>query len=340
MGAACDADLMAATRDICRAGNLCQRSRCGDAYVDAMATPAETCDDGNTTAGDGCSATCTLEMSTTPPTGFRLTSLKIVSPRITVVPFIGCADATENKVAGMFSVNASLAQALSPTTVTTSYGDVGTYSLHIVDLFRPLNTTAMTTPNDLQTNPTCVDGTPDTCTPAAVPDVVMSIANNRTTGTCFTPVAAEVNTRAGTPATYTPAVNTVSAPCFSTDPRTLTINVSGIAIPLTDAQIHATYAGGAPPTTLVSGVVRGFLSERAAADILLPATLPLVGGTSLYTHLQAANRTTTNTAGMTIGDGCNISGGTNEDDADMNGTTRGFWFFLNFTAERVNWTGP
>lgn len=31
--------------------------RCGDGVI----APAETCDDGNTTAGDGCSATCTIE---------------------------------------------------------------------------------------------------------------------------------------------------------------------------------------------------------------------------------------------------------------------------------------
>jgi hypothetical protein len=49
---------------------------------------------------------------------------------------------------------------------------------------------------------------------------------------------------------------------------------------------------------------------------------------------------TTNSMGATVNDGCNRGGGTHENDADMNGGVRGFWFFLNFTAERVTWTGP
>jgi hypothetical protein len=56
--------------------------------------------------------------------------------------------------------------------------------------------------------------------------------------------------------------------------------------------------------------------------------------------LQAGNRSVSNTAGMTIADSCNLGGSTSEDDADMNGTARGFWFFLNFRASLATWTGP
>lgn len=43
--------------------------------------------------------------------------------------------------------------------------------------------------------------------------------------------------------------------------------------------------------------------------------------------------------GERVPDGCNVGGGTHEDDADMNGSVRGFWFFLNFVAEEITWTG-
>ena len=39
--------------------SACGLSRCGDGFLDTGA--GEVCDDGNTTPGDGCSATCTIE---------------------------------------------------------------------------------------------------------------------------------------------------------------------------------------------------------------------------------------------------------------------------------------
>ena len=69
--------------------------------------------------------------------------------------------------------------------------------------------------------------------------------------------------------------------------------------------------------------------------------LPVVGGDPLYSLLQAGNRSVMNSAGMSIADSCNVSGGAHEDDADtLPGGTRGFWFFLNFEAELITWTGP
>ncbi len=338
VGAACDRDGMPATRDICRAGNACLASSCGDGFPDPGATPAEQCDDGNRANNDGCSATCTIETAT-PPTGFRITQLRLISPRITVaVPLGGCQDITDN-CPSLFggcqadSVNTLLANALNPT--STMNGD---YSLHIVSLFRPYSTTTATTPADIHVNAACMEmPTPDACGPdATAPNVVMSSVTNTTMGACFTPVAAEVNTRAGTPASYTPGVNTVTGPCFLSDPEMLMIDIGGIAVPLRDATLAATYSGTMPSSRrLVSGVVRGFLSEADAIAATLPASLPLVGGDPLYEHLQAGNRTV-----MMHTDGCNVGGGTNEDDADMNGTTRGFWFFLNFTAEEITWSGP
>lgn len=57
VGGACGAG---PARQICLA-NACVASVCGDRFLDAGATPAEECDDGNTRSGDGCDGACTLE---------------------------------------------------------------------------------------------------------------------------------------------------------------------------------------------------------------------------------------------------------------------------------------
>jgi hypothetical protein len=276
-----------------------------------------------------------------PPTAFRFVTLQLISPRITMdVPFGGCQDVTQN-CASVFggcvadSVSTNFANALNPTSAPN-----GTYSLHLIELFRPLSPAAASTPVELHRNAQCVEApTPDSCGPAPVPNLATSNANNLGAATCFTPAAADVNARAGTPAMYSPTANTVGAPCFISDAGNLTIPFLGIDLPLTNARVAATY-WGSPPSSLVSGLIVGFLSEAAAADIILPATLPVLGGESLYQHLQAGNRAVSNSAGTTIADGCNVGGGAHEDDADLDGTVRGFWFFLNFTADAVTWTGP
>jgi cysteine-rich repeat protein len=340
-GTACDADMMPATRDICRM-RACRRSLCGDGYVDMGATPPEQCDDGNTSNGDGCSATCTRESMTIPPTGFRVNSLRLISPRIVVnVPLGGCQDITDNCARVLAScvadsINTQIANSLRP----MSAG--GTYSLHVVNVFNPLSPASMTSPLDIHLNAACMEApTPDACSPdMMMPDVVMTTANNLSSGTCYTPVASEVNGRRGTSTvTYTPTANTVSAPCYVTDEATLTVTVSGISIPLRRARVSATYNPGASPTTLASGVVTGFLTSEDAARIRLPTTLPApLGGAPLYTVLQTGGAPVM-VDGMTVNGGCNVGGGVAEDDRDtLPDGTRGFWFFLNFTGERITWT--
>jgi cysteine-rich repeat protein len=334
-GTLCDRDTDPGTRDICNMTTAtCVASVCGDGYTDTGASPPEECDDGNTTAGDGCSPTCEMEAAV-PPTGFRIRTMRLISPRIVAqIPLGGCQDITDDcpRVFGGCvedGVNTLLQTALNP----TSMG--GDFDLHIVELFSPLNPAAATSPTELHLNPMCTEGMPHSCGPdPTMPDTVSGTATNLSSGTCYTPDPAEVDARAGDPATYgPPTANTVGGPCYSANIPSITVEISGISIPLTDATIAATYSGGSPPATLVSGTITGFLSEEDAVAVMLPSDLPVVGGDPLYEHLQAGNRTVMGTV-----DGCNLGGGTHEDDADMNGTTRGFRFFLNFTAEVVDWT--
>ena len=348
VGSVCDADMMPGTRDICRAGGMCRRSTCGDGFVDPGAAPVESCDDSNSVSGDGCSSVCATEMAM-PPTVFRMVDLDLVSPRIVLdVPLGGCQDITVNCARAGFlgcqsdGINTLLQNAV---TMDEDMPADGLFDLSVVSAFRPLAPATATTPVDFYIGADCSTATPSSCAPGTA-SVVNSGATNMAGGaTCFTPVAADVNTRAGAPAAYAPAANTVTGPCFISDQETIMITLSGIVIPLERARISATYSGS-PPTQLVSGVITGFLSERAAADTLLPATLPLVGGDPLYSVLQAGGRSVMNSAGMTIASACNIneagSGNVAEDDADnvTGPATRGFWFYLNFRATLATWTGP
>lgn len=271
------------------------------------------------------------------PTAFRITSLDLISPRVVYnIPFRGCRDLTETPTnipfSGPFSVNMALQD------------EIDSYGLNIVNLFRPLQPSVATSPLDVHFNADCMMGMMrDTCGPNMMPDLVMTTANNTSVGTCYTPVAADVNTRAGTPAMYMPPVNTVSGPCFASSETSLsvTFDVSGspLVVPLQRARVAATYSGS-PTSSLVTGVVTGFITDRDAADATV--TLPFIGTVRLYEMLQAGNRSTTDSMGRTVNDTtCNLGGGPMEDDGDtitMGGSpVRGFWFFLNFEADLADW---
>ena len=74
-------------------------------------------------------------------------------------------------------------------------------------------------------------------------------------------------------------------------------------------------------------MISGFLSEADAQAAILPASLPLVGGDTLYSHLAA---------GGAPGSGCSSS----RDDRDTYMGTVGFWVYMNFTSDLANWIGP
>jgi cysteine-rich repeat protein len=302
---------------------------CGDGAI----LGEEQCDDGNTTSGDGCSNACELEGA------FRITQLNLVSPRIVATVFTICQDITSNAPSIMGnpigpSVNSLYSEAIGP----VSSG--GAYSLHMVPLLSPLDPGTPTSQLIFHLDATCQEGSPlDSCDPGESPTIFTEGATNLTDGTCFTPVVADVNTRTGTPAAYVPTANTVGAQCFYSEQGELLVDVYGLAVPLHHAHMAATYTGS-PVDGLVSGVITGFLPETVAADLVFAEADPILGGQRLYSTFQAGDRTVLDSLGASIPDGCNIGGGTHEDDADVVDDVTGFWFFLNFTAEQVNWTVP
>jgi cysteine-rich repeat protein len=272
---------------------------CGNGVVEA----GEQCDDGNTTSGDGCSSTCQKEIVAT---AFRLSDLDLRDPHV-FVNFIGCRDVTDTQLAG-FSVNNSL-----QTSITTDGSDPDTLlDLSIVLVFRPLGQSSATSPVEIHFADCTSPMSTTTCT-TGMGQTIKATATNMTGGQCLAALA-------GTTHPYTPAITNATAPCFVTNPVTVTINLGGIPITLNDARLAATYVGS-PATSLTNGLLMGFISQTDAENTIIPTTFPLVGGMPLSSLL---------------------AGGMNAcptySDMDTDNGVAGWWFYLNYPATKVPWT--
>jgi cysteine-rich repeat protein len=362
-GTACDADSSGATRDVCLVSQ-CQRSACGDGFADVGA--GEACDDGNTTAGDGCSADCTSNETCgngvvdtlgmlaaeacddgntvagdtcsadcsqvtetvgppppTPPTAFRVVELKLVDPHIWVsVPLLGCRDITDNGLLGNPSVNDQFAASLNDNAPQD-----GTFDFNMLTVFRPLQLAQPSGPVDLVLG-TCTTTAPTTmsqsqCSVGATGTSQSSTASNQSSGTCY---QADSTTLTNSPKNY-PDPNVVTSPCFVTSPSTTTVNVGGLVLTLNASRIAAQYSPAGSPTGLIQGVLSGFISEADAKATLFPSSIPLLGNQPLYKALADAKRSGSSCATHSDRD---VGKGPNGED--------GFWFYLNFTAQKVQWS--
>jgi len=149
--------------------------------------------------------------------------------------------------------------------------------------------------------------------PLVVPTVVAY--QNQPAGICLEPLP-------GTTRPYSPAITTPGSPCFVTDAVDLSLGIIDIEIPLTKVQVAGTYVG-TPPTTITDGLMLGFLSEADAESIFFPPEVDVIGGQSLAALLPGGNG---NCAGHS--------------DMDTDGSTPGWWFYFNFTADLVPYTLP
>jgi hypothetical protein len=255
----------------------------------------EMCDDGNMTAGDGCSATCQTENTAT---AFRINSMTLKDPHAFTRVFI-CLDITSQ-------LNTQISTAL------TSDGDGdGDLDLSLVSVFRPLNQTAPSTPMDI-TFPDCTaPATGTRCTLPAGGTVVNSNANNQASGTCLGTLPMTTRSSYGT-------ITMPSGPCFSSDQETITLSLGGVPLTLHEARIGATYSG-VPASQLINGLIRGFVTQADADATILPSTIMVVGGMRLSAILPGGMGNCQSNSDM---------------DTAMDGT-RGWYFYLNFTAVPV-----
>lgn len=235
---------------------------------------------------------------------YRFADLDLRDPHLfaPVGPF--CIDVTDASFGDIQGLNPQIEAAI---TTDTNPAD-GLLDLSLLLLFRPLEPLA-TGGLVIQAGGACtapIAGTscgPDPMTPSGP-----SLYDGQNAGTCLEPVA-------GTTSGYNPGIATPVAPCFATRPQTAMVSLGGVAVPLQDAQVAARFGAG----VLESGLIAGFLRETDADLIMLP---PDLGGGALSSLLPG-------------GSGNCATG----NDLDMHLGENGWWFYLNFDAPLVTWTG-
>jgi hypothetical protein len=243
-------------------------------------------------------------------TAFRLSDLDIRDPHFyAVVPIFGCTDLTDLALGGA-GINPNLQAAIT----TDGDGD-GLLDLSYLIVFNPLDQAALGGTLRFGEADCTAPLASTTCEPG--PSPLQSITyQNGNVGTCLGEVPGT------TVFPYSPPIATPSAPCFVTDPATVTLVLSGIGIPLRNSRIAATYVGN-PATSLSNGLFLGFLRETDANATILPASLPVVGGMPLSSLLP--------------GGASNCS---SHNDKDTDGLDSGWWLYANFPAAVRPFTDP
>jgi len=251
------------------------------------------------------------------PSFFRVDSLALRDPHI-LAQVGSCVDVTETDgpLGALFSINGSIADAI------TMDGDMdGLLDFSTLYGFRPLNQPPSAgADSELRTADCTTPLGGETCSPDANQPVAATYTNANV-GVCLQPLAG--TTGPGNIGNYMPPVSSAPAPCFSQPPTTATFTLAGIEIPLVAVRLAATYVGN-PASSLSNGLIVGFLAESTADTILLPPTVPLFGNQPLSVVLPGGTGN------------CAL-----HDDRDVGpGGALGWYFYLNFSAHRVTWTGP
>ncbi|MCB1560054.1 MAG: hypothetical protein KDI75_02970 [Xanthomonadales bacterium] len=240
-------------------------------------------------------------------TRFRIDDMALRDPHIFVNAFSSCADVTDTPIL-TFSVNGELAAAISE-----DRNDDGLLDYSSLLVFQPLN-------HALPQNPFSV-GTADCTAPLASTACgplqtaqLSGPASLPAAGSCLEPIAGSLNG-------YLPPVASSTAPCFASTTGTLVLDLGGIPVSLQQAQVAASFDGN-PADGLVNGLMRGFISEADADTLLLPDSFPLVGGQPLSSLLPGGSGNCAT-----------------HDDRDVVQAEDGWWFYLNFSAARLDEAG-
>jgi hypothetical protein len=243
-----------------------------------------------------------------PPIALRISHMEVRDPHIFSDAFF-CSDIT------------ALANALLDQSLTQDKGPPtdGSLDINILPVFSPLAPDQATTGFALDLGASCTVPMASTACTSTGAQIAGSTANNQATGTCLAPLAG--TTFSG----YTPAISNSTGPCFASNTvDTVDVSLGTVTIHMTNAQIAGTYTGS--PTSLSNGLLRGFVSIDQARATLFPASLPLVGGKTLAQLLSG---------GDTI---CTRPGGGSDLDTGPDGVTKGWYFYINYSAVQVPYT--
>jgi len=249
-----------------------------------------------------------------PPVAFRVDSVALRDPHV-YVSFGSCVDATDPPGLGGLSANGLISNQLN------ADGDSdGFLDFSLLAIFRPLRQPPL--------SGVTLDILPADCTPPVGMEVCSPGADspqsttyaNQSAGTCLTPLAGTVGMNNSVP--YTPAISSPGAPCFNTTPVTISFPFGVFTVPLQDVRAGATYVG-TPATQLTNGLLTGFLSQSDADAIVVPPDVLIIGGHTLSSFLPGGTGScATHTA---------------KDTGPMG--QQGWYFYLNFSAHQVTWTG-
>lgn len=272
-------------------------------------TPTAT---GTATATVPPGSTATETPTLAPATAFRIDSLALRDPHANAL------------VGSCFDLTALLNNAVGPQ-LTKDDDMNGIYDLSLLALFRPLQQPPLPGADIQVTVADCTATSPnESCSLGANTPATITYFNQGS-GTCGTSIPG--TSGQGNAVPYSPAITDSVAPCFGTTPTTITFPLGLLDLPLQDVRASGTY-GGAPATQITNGLLVGFLSESDADNIFLPndptlAAFGLAGKPLSYV----------------------LPGGSGNcaawDDRDLApDSTPGWYFYLNFTAHKVTWTGP
>jgi hypothetical protein len=259
--------------------------------------------------------TPTVTPTPIPPVVFRVDSIALRDPHVFYGSSVLCVDVTDPPGLFGFSVNGQVSNA-----VTQDGNGDGYLDLSILTTFRPLIQPPLAGGTmDISTGNCTPPNGGETCSPDGS-DPSPATYNNQSSGVCLTPVAGTVgHNNSGS---YSPAISTSAAPCFSTTPVTVTFPFGTFTIPLENVRGSATYVGD-PATSMSSGLLFGFLRESDANNVLIPSSVLLVGGQPISKFLPGGSGSCDQTA----------------KDVGPFGEP-GWYFYFNYTAHKVIWTGP
>jgi hypothetical protein len=253
------------------------------------------------------------EPALAPAEVFRLSDLDLRDPHLYVtVPIVGCFDFTDQDFP--FGLGQSFNGQLQAAITGDSEPDGLLDSSFLLE-YRPFDEAAAGLRVDLGNGLCTAPMAGTTCAPdpASVPQT--ALYDGQAAGSCLGALDGTTHPP------YTPEVASVAGPCFVSAPRRVVFDLNGVVLPLTDLQIAGDWTA-TPVTGFATGLMRGFLSEAEAATVLLPAGLPIVGGDPITVLLPGG-------AGNCAG----------HDDRDTRLGISGWWFYFNFPADAVLWTG-
>lgn len=207
---------------------------------------------------------------------------------------------------------------------------IANYEMNFMLIMRPLDLGAARTDSSFYSQAVCEDANDDAvaeCAPGEKPPQVASVRNHvGDGGTCD--ITEPDSTNAGYDAPRSP-----TDPCFASDSvRELEMafklaqqdgsELEVCTLRLVDGRVAGTYDHDASPNR-IEGTMRAFLTDTAAQACVLNNAVLCPDSKSMYDILSEE------------ADACG-----DELDRDVRGQAEGWWFYINFVAERAEWSAP